>query len=163
MSHPVKRVAENPLDHALRVLGMSRAAFGLKHNLGKSFLLRVSQGRANMSEFVKRALLEEADIRGLEDFPDLDAEWERWVHLHRAAQTLPNPVKDPSISPFARLVAAVGGAYRMAALLAAPDTLVIRYLRGETREMPGPIRDALEDMQYPHRKQLEEAMDKWEA
>lgn len=164
MSHPVKRVSENPLSHALRVLGMTRADFGAKYSIGKSYLLRMSQGRtSSMSEFVQRALLEEADIRGLEVFIDLDTSWDRWIHQHRAAQSLPAPDPDTSLSPFERMVKAVGGTTRMAAILAVPDVLVTRYLRGTTTSMPGPIREALEEMRYPHRVALERGMDQWIA
>lgn len=161
MSHPVNRVAENPLTHALRVLGMTRTSFGVKYNLSRQYLLRVSQGRSNMTDYIKRSLLEEADIRGLDFFPDLDASWDRWLHEHRSQQTLPAPVKDKSLSPFARLVKATGGASRMAAILAAPDTLVSRYLNGNTRGMPTAIREALDDMGYPYREELERSMDEW--
>lgn len=161
MSHPVVRVPGNPLTSSLEALGLTRTDFERKYGLSKNYLLRISQGRASsLSDFVKGALLEEADIRGI-DLPELDSAWDAWIKAHRKKQTLPLPTGEYKLSPWARLVLAVGGTSRMAAILAVPDVLVSRYLRLNCTEMPQPIREALEDMNYKYRNSLEKEMNKW--
>lgn len=172
MAHPVVPVATpNPLGFVLDRLGMTRAAFGVKYELSKPYLLKVSQGRASsLSEYVSMALLEEAEIRGIDLDEDLRAQygydaldlcWQKWIVDHRSAQTLPAPSRSPDLNPFARLVASVGGVARMAAILAVPDFVVSRYVKGLSKTMPEPIETAMMEMGYPHVQSLKEAMIAW--
>lgn len=165
MSHPVVRTAVlNPLDGALREVGITRTAFGSAHGFSKPYLLRVSQGRqSSLSESVIWALRAEYARKGI-DFPDDWAErWDEWIVAHRRAQTLPKPEYNAHENPFKRLVTAAGGYSRMSAILAAPDVLVTRYANGKTRDMPTAIEEALTDMRYEHLTQLKEAMVKWSS
>lgn len=171
MSHPVIRKQKNPLDFAISKLGMTRATFGARHDLGKSYLLRLSQGRhSQIGQFTLNALYSEAESRGVNLDKEVKREygaktlakaWDDWVSSHRKLQTLPEPVSDRNINPFARLVRAAGGVSRMAALLAVPDPLVERYYKGTTYRMPVPIRDALEELKYPYTAALDAAMRAW--
>lgn len=172
MPTQIVRTEPNPFDWAIRRLGMTRAEFSRVTGFGKPYLLRVGQGRhARIGDRVAQALYAEAAARGV----DLDAElaeaygvddiheaWDGWVLRHRKAQEIPNPVKGAG-NPFARLVKAAGGVARMSALLAVPDPLVERYAKGKTPRMPDPIRQALEDMEYPHLKDLDLSVQRWFA
>lgn len=173
MSVKINRISpENPLDWALGKIGMTRAAFGAEIGFGKSYLIRVSQGRhSHLGSNVERKLYQLAEAKGIDldeellglfgPAINLDEAYSHWVIAHRKAQTLPAPVKDKSLNPFQRLVTAAGGVARMSALLAAPDPLVERYAKGKTYQMPLPILTALYDMDYPHTAELMDAMQKW--
>lgn len=164
MTHPVVRTkVQNPLDGALRELGITRTAFGSAHGFSKPYLLRVSQGRqSSLSESVVWALNAEYARQG-KVAPSYHELWDEWLVEHRKAQTLPKPVYDAHQNPFQRLVTAVGGISRMSAILAAPDVLVTRYANGKTRDMPTAIEEALEGIGYEHTEHLKEAMQKWSS
>jgi len=162
----------NPLDWALQQLGMTRAAFGAEIGFGKSYLIRVSQGRhSNLGTNVESKLYKLAEAKGIDldeeilglygPATNLDEAYDWWVIQHRRAQTLPDPVKDSKLNPFMRLIQAAGGVARMSALLAAPDPLVERYAKGKTYRMPMPIMIALSDIGYEHIDALERAMTAW--
>lgn len=166
----IVRFEDNPFDWAIKRLGMTRADFSRASGLGRAYLLRVGQGRhSQIGNRALHALYDQAKKRGV----DLDAEleerygtedlqeaWDRWVYRHRKAQTIPLPAKGNG-NPFARLVRAAGSVARMAALLAVPDPLVERYTKGLTPRMPAPIREALEQMDYPHLDSLDSQMKAW--
>lgn len=173
MKHPIlKSDLENPFSFALRKLGMTRVEFGRIADLGKPYLLRLSQGRhANIGAVAMHHLYDQAKKRGV----DLDGEieetygvetieeaWDAWVYDHRRKQSIPSPARGGD-NPFARLVKAAGGVSRMAALLAVSDPLVERYAKGVTATMPGPIRDALLDVGYPHVDDLDREVQKWHS
>lgn len=172
MAVKVVKTMPNPLDWALGKIGMTRAAFGAEIGFGKSYLIRVSQGRHSaLGMNVQNKLYSLAEAKGIDldeeilgvygGSLDLDEAYQWWVVNHRKAQTLPEPTKDPKLNPFARLVQAAGGVARMSALLAAPDPLVERYTKGKTYRMPLPIMVALKDMNYPYLNSLDLAMKKW--
>ena len=162
----------NPLDWALQQIGMTRAAFGAEIGFGKSYLIRVSQGRhSNLGTNVESKLYKLAEAKGIgldEEIlglygpaTTLDEAYDWWVIQHRKAQTLPEPVKDKKLNPFQRLVTAAGGVARMSALLAAPDALVERYAKGKSYRMPTPIMIALSDTGYEHIDHLDRSMLRW--
>jgi len=173
MAVKINRISpENPLDWALGKIGMTRAAFGAELGFGKSYLIRVSQGRhSHIGASVESKLYKLAEAKGIDldeeilglygPATNLDEAYEHWVILHRQAQTIPDPVRNQKLNPFMRLVTAAGGVARMSALLAAPDPLVERYAKGKTYRMPLPIMTALTDMDYPHINELDAAMRKW--
>lgn len=166
---------ENPLDWALGKIGMTRAAFGAEIGFGKSYLIRVSQGRhSSIGSSVEQKLYRLAEAKGIDldeelatsklygGAENLDEAYAHWIVKHRQAQELPAPVANTKLNPFMRLVTAVGGVARMSALLAAPDPLVERYAKGKTYRMPAPVFLALTDMEYPHVSALDESMQRWE-
>lgn len=170
----VRIESKNPLDWALDKIGMTRAAFGAELGFGKSYLIRLSQGRhSHLGTAVEAKLYKLAEAKGIDLDEEilgqygpsltLDEAYDYWVVEHRKAQTLPDPAKDTRMNPFMRLVTAAGGVARMSALLAAPDPLVERYAKGKTYRMPGPVFVALTDMEYPHVSSLDEAMQRWEV
>lgn len=171
MAVQIVRFQKNPLDWAIGMLGMTRAEFQVECGFSKPYLLRLSQGRqSQMSERVVSSLYRLAAVKGI----DLDSEivgvygpaisvpeaYDWWVAEHRVRQKMPTPTTDP-VNPFMRLVLAVGGVSRMSALLAVSDTLVERYAKGVTYEMPEPVREALEGMGYAHTEVLDELMRDW--
>lgn len=174
MAVKINRISlANPLDWALQQIGMTRAAFGAEIGFGKSYLIRLSQGRhSHLGSAVEAKLYRLAEAKGIDldeeilglygPATNLDEAYGHWAILHRKAQTMPEPARDTKLNPFARLVAAAGGVARMSALLAAPDPLVERYAKGKTFRMPLPISTALIDMDYPHLKYLDDAMHEWE-
>lgn len=164
-------VKPNPLDFCLSKIGMNRSQFGASQDFGKAYLIRLSQGRhAKISERCEAALFDEAMTRGVDldeaihaefGVESLDEAWDTWIARHRAAQHIPNPSKDTKLSPFQRLVTTAGGVAAFAALLAVPDPLVERYVKGRTPTMPAPIEEALVEMGYTFTEQLKEAQAKW--
>lgn len=172
MAVQIVRSEPNPFDWAIKSLGLTRAEFSRISGLGRPYLLRVGQGRhAKIGDRATHALYTEALNRGIDLESELDAEygvddiheaWDLWVLQHRRLQTMPNPARGNG-NPFARLVKAVGGVARMSALLAVPDPLVERYAKGKTARMPMPIREALQDMKYPHIDVLDAEVQKWMA
>lgn len=168
----VQPTSANPLDWALQKIGMTRAAFGAEIGFGKSYLIRVSQGRhSNLGTNVEAKLYKLAEAKGLDldeeilglygPSTTLDEAYDWWVIQHRKAQTLPEPVKNQKLNPFMRLIQAAGGVARMSALLAAPDPLVERYAKGKTYRMPMPIMIALSDVGYQYINELDRAMIQW--
>lgn len=172
MAVEIVRRTKNPLDWALGRLGLTRAEFQAEGDYSKPYLLRLSQGRhSQMGDRVVSDLYRLAEAKGV----DLDSEivgeygpaisvpdaYDHWVLQHRKHQIMPEPVQDPEMNPFMRLVAAVGSISRMSALLAAPDQLVERYAKGVSYAMPMPIMMALTDMGYPYINELDTAMKKW--
>lgn len=169
----VRIESKNPLDWALDKIGMTRAAFGAELGFGKSYLIRLSQGRhSHLGSSVEARLYKLAEAKGIDldeellgqygPSTTLDEAYSHWVMEHRRAQEMPEPVRDTKLNPFQRLVTAAGGVARMSALLAAPDPLVERYAKGKTFRMPLPIMTALIDMDYPHINELDNAMRSWE-
>ena len=174
MAVKINRISKNPLDWALGKLGMTRAAFGAEIGFGKSYLIRVSQGRhSSLGTNIQAKLYSLAEAKGIDldeeilgvygPSTNLDEAYDWWVVQHRRAQTIPEPSKNRKLNPFQRLVTAAGGVARMSALLAAPDALVERYAKGKTYSMPMPVMTALMDVGYEHVSQLDEAMQKWGA
>lgn len=172
MAVKVVRVRKHPLDWAIQQLGMNRAEFQVETGYNKAFLLRMSQGRqSGFSIDLQTRLALLAREKGVDldtllvgvygEATNLNEAHDVWVQEHRQAQTMPDPVNDSTLSPFCRLVQAVGSVARMSALLAVSDTLVSRYDRGVTYAMPYSIKRALEDMGYPHTKALADSQWKW--
>jgi len=172
MAVKIHRVQRNPLDWALDKLGMTRVEFQVEGGYSKPYLLRLSQGRhSHMGDRVLTDLYRIAGEKGIDlddeitgvygPSIDLASAYEHWIYEHRAAQTMPDPVRDSDMNPFMRLVKAVGSVSRMSALLAAPDQLVERYAKGVSYTMPMPVMAALTDMGYPHTAALEASMRKW--
>lgn len=172
MAVQIIRFQKNPLDWAIGMLGMTRTEFQVECGFSKPYLLRLSQGRqSQMSERVISALYRLASEKGI----DLDSEiigqygpatsvaeaYDWWIAEHRRRQRMPAPASAPNENPFVRLILSVGSMSRMSALLAAPDTLVERYAKGVSYEMPEPVREALEGMGYPHIESLEKSMRRW--
>ena len=89
---------------------------------------------------------------------------QQWVKNRRLTNRvkLPGSVKDdPSITPFARLVKAIGSVSKTAGVLAVADVVVQRYADGRQRSMPDAIREALTEMGYKHVETLDKAQQRW--
>lgn len=168
----VKIAPENPMYWALKQLGLTLSEFSKEVGFGKSYLIRVGQGRhASLGTNLQAKLYSIAKDKGIDldeavlgvygGSLDLDEAYQWWVVAHRRAQTVPEPAKVRGLNPFARLVEAAGGVSRMSALLAAPDALVRRYAQGVTYAMPMPVMMALADIDYPHTEALAAAMVRW--
>lgn len=168
-------MSKNPVDFMIERTGLSRTEFAVKHGFGKNILGRVVQGRLqSVTSRISAALWDEWRERGL-DQDDFDAEYgtldvntayQRWVHNRRISNKvkLPSSVKnDPAISPFARVVKAVGSVSKTAQILAVADVVVQRYADGRQKAMPDAIRTALHEMDYPHTEALDTSQKRWHA
>lgn len=165
----------NPVEFMISRTGLSRTEFALKYDFGKNLLGRVVQGRLqSVTPRISRALWAEWLERGLdvEDFQaeygtlDVNAAYLRWVHNKRVSNKvlLPENVKDnPKITPFARLVKAIGSVSKAAQTLVVADVAVQRYADGRQKTMPETIRTALHEMGYPHTESLDMAQRRWHA
>lgn len=165
----------NPVAFMVDHTTLSRAEFTAKYGFGKNLLGRLAQGRLqSVSPRVSSALWQEWRERGLDqdDFDamygtlDVDTAYQRWVQNRRIANQskLPSAVKDdPKITPFARLVKAIGSISKTAQVLAVADVVVQRYADGRQRAMPESIRTALHEMNYPHVESLDAAQQRWHA
>lgn len=163
----------NPVDFMIRQTGLTRAEFTAKHDFGKNLLLRYSQGRvASVTPRVAKALWDEWKARGIDQDSfdqeyntlDIDVAYQRWVHNRRLLNKAKLPTKlsqDTKISPFGRVVQAVGSISMTAKLLVVPDVAVQRYADGRHKAMPEIIDTALRAMQYPHRTELADAQERW--
>ena len=163
----------NPVDFMVDKTGMSRVEFALKHGFGKNTLGRLVQGRLqSVTPRISSALWSEWQERGLDqdDFDaeyktlDVDFAYQQWVRNRRVTNRvkLPASVKDdPQITPFARLVRAIGSVSKTAATLAVADVVVQRYADGRQRSMPEAIREALTQMGYKHTEALDKAQQRW--
>lgn len=163
----------NPVDFMISQTGMSRIEFSLKHGFGKNILTRVAQGRfQSVTPRISNALWSEWRERGLDqdDFDaeyktlDVDMAYQRWVSNQRIVNRvkLPSSVKNnPRVTPFARLVAAIGSVSKTAQTLVVPDVVVQRYADGRQRSMPDSIRTALIEMGYKHVEELDTAQERW--
>ena len=168
-------MTENPVDFMVRRTGLSRAEFTAKHGFGKNLLGRLSQGRLqSVTPRIAAALWGEWQERGLDqdDFDaeygtlDVDLAYQRWVTNRRISNRakLPEAVKDnTSITPFARVVRAIGSISKTAQTLVVADVVVQRYADGRQKSMPEPIRTALHEMGYPHTEALAAAQTRWHA
>lgn len=166
---------KNPVAFMVDHTTMSRAEFTAKYGFGKNLLGRLSQGRLqSVSPRVASALWEEWKVRGIDqdDFDaeygtlDVDTAYQRWVQNRRLSNRakLPTAVKDDTrITPFARLVQAIGSISKTAQVLVVADVVVQRYADGRQRSMPDSIRTALHEMKYPHTESLDAAQQRWHA
>lgn len=166
---------KNPVDFMIERTGLSRTEFAVKYDFGKNILGRVAQGRLqSVTPRISSALWSEWRERGL-DQDDFDAEYgtldvntayQRWVHNARVSNRvkLPGAVKDdPKITPFARLVRAIGSISKTAQTLVVADVVVQRYADGRQKAMPDAIRTALHEMDYPHTEALDKSQQRWHA
>lgn len=166
---------KNPVDFMIERTGMSRIEFAVKHGFGKNTLGRLAQGRLqSVTSRISSALWQEWADRGLDqdDFDaaygtlDVDTAYQRWVTNQRISNRikLPGAVKDdPKVTPFARLVRAIGSVSKTAQTLVVADVVVQRYADGRQKSMPEPIRTALHEMGYPHTENLAAAQKRWHA
>lgn len=163
----------NPVDFMVRRTGLTRPEFSVKHGFGKNLILRLSQGRlASVTPRVEAALWKEWQDRGIsqDEFDeryrtlDLNSAYLAWVHNKRLVNKTKIPTtltQDTSVSPFARIVRAIGSASKTAKLLVVPDVAVQRYADGRHKAMPESIRQALHTMKYPHLAELNAAQERW--
>ena len=166
---------KNPVDFLIERTGMSRTEFSAKHMFGKNTLGRVVQGRLqSVTPRIELALWSEWLERGLDpsDFEaeygtrDVNTAYQRWVHNRRVTNrvALPTTVEDdPKITPFARLVKAIGSVSKTAQTLVVADVVVQRYADGRQKAMPDAIRIALNEMNYPHTEALEKSQQRWHS
>lgn len=153
--------------------GMSRTEFAVKHGFGKNIFGRLAQGRMqSVTPRISGALWSEWAERGL-DQDDFDAEYgtlhvdtayQAWVKQTREANKdrLPEELdRDKTITPFARMVKAIGSVSKTAQVLSVADVVVQRYADGRQKAMPTSIREALTDMKYPFTDSLESAQKRW--
>lgn len=166
-------MSKNPVDFMIEKTGMSRTEFAVKHGFGKNILGRLVQGRfQSITPRIANSLWQEWRERGLDqdDFDaeyrtlDVDFAYQTWVKNRRLTNKvkLPDSVKDdPSITPFARIVQAIGSVSKTAATLAVADVVVQRYADGRQRSMPDSIREALTQMGYKHVEALDKSQQRW--
>jgi hypothetical protein len=164
---------QNPVDFMIQRTSMSRIEFALKYGFGKNTLGRLVQGRLqSVTPRISAALWSEWKNRGIDqdEFDelygtlDVNTAYQRWVTNRRITNKvkLPLSVKDdPSITPFARLVRAIGSVSKTAQTLAVADVVVQRYADGRQRSMPDAIREALNEMGYKHTDALDKAQQRW--
>ncbi len=163
----------NPVDFAISRTGMSRSEFAAKHGFGKNIFTRVAQGRLqSITSRISQAVWSEWRERGLDQDDvdaeygtlDLDVAYQRWVQNQRVKNRPLLPEKLPAldkITPFARIVKAIGSVSKTAKTLVVPDAVVQRYADGRQVKMPQPIRDSLSQMKYPHLESLDAAQQRW--
>lgn len=166
-------MSQNPVGFMISRTGLSRAEFAAKHGFGKNLFTRLAQGRLqSVSPRISSALWAEWAERGLDqdDFDekyrtlDVDRAYQQWVHNQRILNRvhIPDAVKDdPKITPFARLVKAIGSVSKTAKVLVVADVVVQRYADGRQKQMPEAIHDSLELMDYPHLHSLDSAQKRW--
>lgn len=167
----------NPVDFMISRTGLSRIEFAVKHGFGKNLLGRLVQGRLqSVTPRISAALWAEWRDRGLDqdDFDaeygtlDIDTAYQRWVTNRRIANRALLPLSalvkdDPKITPFARLVQAIGSISKTAKTLVVADVVVQRYSDGRQKSMPEAIRTALHEMAYPHTESLDSAQQRWHS
>lgn len=160
---------KSPTTFMIEKTGMSRIEFAVKHGFGKNIFVRLDQGRLqSVTPRIANALWAEWQERGLDqdDFDaeystlDVDFAYQRWVKNRRLLNKVKLPssvIDDSTITPFARLVRAIGSISKTAGVLAVADVVVQRYSDGRQKAMPEAIREALSDMNYPHVEELDRA------
>ena len=163
----------NPVDFMIRRIGLSRAEVTAKHRLGKNLLLKASQGRVQtITPRISVVLWKEWQDRGIDqdEFDalyrtlDLDLAYQTWRQKARKRNKGEVPTRisqNVALSPFRRLVDAIGGEARTAKLLFVPDVPVSQYASGRQKAMPVPILEALKDLEYPHIDTLDRAQRTW--
>lgn len=165
----------NPVDFMIAQTGLNRTEFTVKHGFGKNILTRVVQGRLQtVTPRIEAALWKEWQDRGIdqdlfdEEYGTLsvNSAYQRWVSNRRISNRVKLPVKlpdDRKISPFARLVRAIGSTSKTAQTLVVADVVVQRYADGRQKQMPEAIRESLTEMRYPHVADLDEAQKRWHS
>lgn len=163
----------NPVDFMIVKTGMSRIEFAAKHGFGKNIFGRIAQGRfQSITPRISNALWQEWHERGIsqDEFDaeyhtlDVNTAYQNWVTNRRITNRVKLPVAvkdDPSITPFARVVKAIGSVSKTAQTLAVADVVVQRYADGRQPTMPESIREALHEMGYKHTDTLDKAQQKW--
>jgi hypothetical protein len=166
---------KNPVDFMISQSGLNRAEFSVKYGYGKNTLTRVSQGRLqSITSRVESDLWAEWREKGIDqDLFDaeyntlsVDSAYQRWVTNRRVSNRVKLPAKivnDTKITPFARLVRAIGSISKTAQTIVVADVVVQRYADGRQKQMPEAIKQALTEMRYPHVQDLEKAQQKWHA
>ena len=169
----MRGATQNPVEFMIQRAGMSRADFGVKYDFGRNFLTRIVQGRVrSVTDRLSKSLWDEWKRKGIDqdEFDeifntlDTDLAYQRWVSNRRLSNKPKLPQKltdDRSITPFARVVDAIGSVSKTAATLVVADVAVQRYADGRQKAMPDSIRTALHEMGYPHVESLESAQKRW--
>lgn len=163
----------NPIDFMVNRTGLSRAEVTAKHGLGKNLLLKAAQGRVqSITPRISVVLWKEWADRGIDqdEFDamyntlDLDLAFQQWRKNKRRENkgTVPTKFEQlATISPFRRLVNAIGSESAAAKLLMVADLPVTQYASAKQKEIPEPIVEALRDLEYPHISELDRAQRTW--
>ena len=169
----VPRMTTNPVAWMIDRTTLSRAEFSAKHGFGKNLIVRLIQGRLqSVTHRISSALWEEWKERGIDqdEFDavyktlDVDHAYQTWIKNRRLSNKahIPKELKaDDKLSPFGRLVKAIGSTSKAAQLLVVPDVAVQRDADGRQKSMPVPVKEALTEMKYPHVASLEAAQKRW--
>jgi DNA-binding XRE family transcriptional regulator len=170
---------KNPYVRLRELCGLSQKKFAVKHGFGKMTMVYLESGMyTGVSDRQNIALGRECNEKGVDASQVLADEYGS-VSLNEAylawrsedrklrapsvlAKVAPPFVGDVDTSPVGKFVAETTGSLQgFCKLLKVPSITMTRYMRGETVSFPEALREALEDVRYPHIGELEKAQTKW--
>jgi len=172
-------VDKNPYVRLRELCGLSQKKFADKHSFGKMTMVYLESGMyTGVSDRQSIALGRECAEKGVDAKRVLEDEfgavslndaylaWRSADRRLRApsvlAKVAPPFVGDAEVSPVGRFVAETTGSLQgFCKLLKVPSITMTRYMRGETLTFPEALREALEDVRYPHVDALEKAQADW--
>lgn len=170
---------KNPYIRLRELCGMSQKKFADKHGFGKMTMVYLESGMyTGVSDRQSIALgkeCSEKNVNALQvlleeyDATSLNEAYLAWRSEDRKlrapsvlAKVAPPFVGDVDTSPVGKFVAETTGSLQgFCKLLKVPSITMTRYIRGETASLPDAFREALEDVRYPHIKELEKAQAEW--
>jgi len=170
---------KNPYVRLRELCGVSQKGFATKHSFGKMTMVYLESGMyTQVSERQSIALGKECNEKGVDAHQVLREEygaaslneaylaWRSEDRKLRAPSVLakasPPFVGDDEVSPVAQFVKDTTGSLQgFCKLLKVPSITMTRYIRGETSTVPDALWAALEDVKFPHAKQLADAQFAW--
>lgn len=170
-------MTENPYAHLRKKTGLSQVEFAEKHGLARQTLIGIEKGvYPTLSDRMIVELGKECHAKGI------DARYELREHYGvdtlsqaysgwRNADRLENaeginqlsPVQwTPELSPMHFIVKAFGrGVQGFSKAMKIPSATLLRYIKGEQREMPTSIEEAFRGIGYPFLTDLIERQAAW--
>ena len=161
---------KNPYALLREKTGLSQVAFARKHELARQTLVSIEQGvYPTLSDRMILELGKECHAAGVDARAELMAEYgvgrlseayAKWRKADREEVAwIINRIEPnawtPELSPMHFVVKAFGrGVQGFSKALKIPSATLLRYIKGEQREMPESIEVALREVEYPHLTQL---------
>lgn len=172
---------KNPYVRLRELCGMSQKAFAAKYGFGKMTMVYLESGMyTRVSDRQSIALGKECaakDVDAVKVLGDeygavsLNEAYLAWRSADRRlrapsvlAKAAPPFVGRDGVSPLGVFVKDTAGSLQgFCKLLKVPSITMTRYMRGETLTFPDALREALEDVRFPHIGALEKAQDGWNS
>lgn len=168
---------KNPYAMLREQCGLNQSEFSARHHLARQTLIAIEQGvYPTLSDRMILELGKECHAKGIVaadtlrehyDVATLSAAYEKWRSADRlsASAGINDVVPDQQtskLSPMHFVVKDFGrGVQGFSKALKVPNATLLRYIKGDQREMPRSLEEALRAVGYPYLRELIERQAAW--